>query len=97
MTPNREEQTARELAEQQLQAEQSRFEVGLTTNYQVVLSQRDLAAARNTELRALLDYRRALVSYELVQIAPAGVTPPAMAVSRVATVVGAPGAIVGGF
>lgn len=70
MTPNREEQTARELAEQQLQAEQSRFEVGLTTNYQVVLSQRDLAAARNTELRGLLDYRRALVSYELVQLRP---------------------------
>ena len=90
-------QTARELAEQQLQAEQSRFEVGLTTNYQVVLSQRDLAAARNTELRALLDYRHALVSYELVQVAPAAPSPNITTVSPVATVVGASGAIVGGF
>ena len=62
---------ARELSETRLNAEQSRFEVGLSTNFFVVQAQRDLATAQNTELRALLDYRRALVDYERVQQAPA--------------------------
>jgi outer membrane protein TolC len=62
---------ARELSETRLQAEQSRFEVGLSTNFFVVQAQRDLATAQNTELRALLDYRRALVDYERSQQAPA--------------------------
>ena len=61
---------ARELAETRLQAEQSRFEVGLSTNFFVVQAQRDLATAQNSELRALLDYRRALVDYARVQEAP---------------------------
>jgi outer membrane protein len=62
---------ARELAQTRLSAEQSRFEVGLSTNFFVVQAQRDLATAQNTELRALLDYRRALEDYERVQEAPA--------------------------
>jgi outer membrane protein TolC len=62
---------ARELAQTRLQAEQSRFEVGLSTNFFVVQAQRDLATAQNTELRALLDYRRALVDYARVQESPA--------------------------
>jgi outer membrane protein TolC len=62
---------ARELAQKRLEAEQSRFEVGLTTNFFVVQAQRDLATAQNTELRALLDYRRAIVDYQRVQEAPA--------------------------
>ncbi len=62
---------ARELAQTRLQAEQSRFEVGLSTNFFVVQAQRDLATAQNTELRALLDYRRAQVDYSRVQEAPA--------------------------
>jgi outer membrane protein TolC len=62
---------ARELAEQRLAAEQSRFEVGLSTNYFVVQAQRDLATAQNSELRALLSYRQALVNFERVQSAPA--------------------------
>ena len=49
---------ARELAQHRLEAEQSRFEVGLSTNFFVVQAQRDLRDAQNTELRALLDYRR---------------------------------------
>jgi outer membrane protein TolC len=63
---------ARELAETRLQAEQSRFEVGLSTNFFVVQAQRDLATAQNSELRALLDYRRALVDFARVQEAPSG-------------------------
>src|SRR5688500_8882774 len=62
---------ARELAETRLGAEQSRFEVGLSTNFFVVQAQRDLATAQNSELRALLDYRRALVDFQRVQEAPA--------------------------
>jgi outer membrane protein TolC len=63
---------ARELAQQRLEAEQSRFEVGLTTNFFVVQAQRDLRDAENTELRALADYRKSLVNYERAQQAPAG-------------------------
>jgi outer membrane protein TolC len=62
---------ARTLAETRLQAEQSRFDVGLSTNFFVVQAQRDLATAQNSELRALLDYRRALVDYQRVQESPA--------------------------
>jgi outer membrane protein TolC len=64
-------QAARELAETRLQAEQSRFDVGLSTNFFVVQAQRDLSTAQNSELRALLDYRRALVDFQRVQEAPA--------------------------
>jgi len=62
---------ARSLAQQRLDAEQSRFDVGLSTNFLVVQAQRDLATAQNTELRALLDYRKALVEYERLQQTPA--------------------------
>jgi outer membrane protein TolC len=61
---------ARELAEQRLNAEQSRFDVGLSTNFFVVQAQRDLRDAQNAELRALLDYRRAQVEYTRVQEVP---------------------------
>ncbi|MGD9903992.1 MAG: TolC family protein [Vicinamibacterales bacterium] len=63
---------ARALAERQLEAEQSKFEVGLSTNFFVVQSQRDLADAQNVELRALTDLQRALVTFERAQEAPAG-------------------------
>ena len=62
---------ARELAETRLSAEQSRFEVGLSTNFFVVQAQRDLSTQQNSELRALLDYRRSLVDFERVQQSPA--------------------------
>ncbi len=59
--------SARELAEQQLDAEQSKFEVGTSTNFFVVQAQRDVATAQDTELRALLDYQKALVDFERAQ------------------------------
>ena len=52
---------ARELAEKRLEAEQSKFEVGMSTNFFVVQAQRDLRDAQNAELRALADYRKSLV------------------------------------
>jgi len=63
---------ARELAEKRLEAEQSKFEVGMSTNFFVVQAQRDLRDAQNVELRTLADYRKSLVIFERVQEAPAG-------------------------
>jgi outer membrane protein TolC len=60
-------QAARELAQKQLEAEQSKFEVGMSTNYNVIQSQRDLATAQNNELQAVLNYRKALVEFERLQ------------------------------
>jgi HAE1 family hydrophobic/amphiphilic exporter-1 len=57
----------RELAEQRLDAEQRRFEVGMSTSFLVIQAQRDLAIARNNELQALLDYQLAVISFEAVQ------------------------------
>lgn len=68
---------ARELSERRLEAEQSKFEVGLSTNFFVVQAQRDLLDAQNTELRALSDYRKSLVDFERVQetsLSRAGIT-----------------------
>jgi outer membrane protein len=65
-------QAALTLMERRLGAEQSRFDVGLSTNFFVVQAQRDLRDAQNAELRALLDYRRAQVDFERVQEIPAG-------------------------
>jgi outer membrane protein TolC len=58
---------ARELAQKRLEAETSKFEVGLSTNFFVVQAQRDLAAAENTELRARLDYQKSRVEFERTQ------------------------------
>ncbi|HUQ89391.1 MAG TPA: TolC family protein [Vicinamibacterales bacterium] len=63
---------ARELAQKRLEAEQSKFDVGMTTNFFVVQAQRDLRDAQNTELRALADYRKSLVNFERAQQSPAG-------------------------
>jgi outer membrane protein len=60
-------QSARDLAQQQLDAENSKFGVGMSTNYQVVLAQRDLTNAQHNELEAVLAYRRAVVDFERVQ------------------------------
>ena len=58
---------ARELAQKRLEAENSKFEVGMSTNFLVVQAQRDLADAQITELRALLDYQKSRVDFERVQ------------------------------
>ncbi len=63
---------SRELAERRLEAEQRKFEVGLSTNFLVFQAQRDLATARNTEQQAILDYIRSLVDFEAVQEIPLG-------------------------
>jgi len=60
-------QAARDLAQQQLDAENSKFAVGISTNFLVVQAQRDFDNARNSELQAILAYRKALVEFERVQ------------------------------
>ena len=61
---------ARELSEQRYTAAQSKLEVGMATNFEVVQAQRDLADARNRELRELLNLQRALVDLQRVQVSP---------------------------
>src|SRR3954447_11857470 len=58
---------ARELQEQRLDAEQKRYEVGMSTNFNVIQAQRDLAIAGNNELQAQLDYQLALINFETAQ------------------------------
>lgn len=60
-------QVAREFAQRTLEAEQSKFEVGMQTNYFVVQAQRDLATAQTNELQAILAYRKSLVELERSQ------------------------------
>ena len=49
----------RELAEQQLTIEQDRFDVGMSTNFEVLAFQDELRRAQAQELRAMIDYRNA--------------------------------------
>jgi outer membrane protein len=60
-------QVARELAQKTMEAEQSKFEVGMSTNYNVILTQRDLATAQINELQAIANYRKSLVEVERLQ------------------------------
>src|SRR5438046_5693417 len=58
---------ARELAEQRLDAERKRLEVGMSTSFLVIQAQRDLAQAKTNELGAVLAYDLALVDFEALQ------------------------------
>ena len=57
----------RVLQEQRLDAEQKRYDVGMSTNFNVIQAQRDLAIANNNELQAQLDYQLALITFETSQ------------------------------
>jgi len=63
---------ARVLAAERLDAEQKKFEAGMTTNFLVTQAQRDLTLAEVAELRAILDYRISVTTYERVQEAGVG-------------------------
>ncbi len=62
--------SSRALAEKRLEAEEKKFQAGMTTNFFVLQAQRDLNQARNNELQALIDYLKSVVNYETAQIAP---------------------------
>ncbi|HSP15603.1 MAG TPA: TolC family protein [Thermoanaerobaculia bacterium] len=55
--------TAREAAEQNLEAERRRYENGMTTLFQVLQIQQQLSGARVRELQALVGWAEALASY----------------------------------
>jgi outer membrane protein len=56
---------ARELAERNLDAEQKKFANGMSTNYQVLKIQEDLATAQVAELQSRVSYRQTTVGYEV--------------------------------
>jgi outer membrane protein len=58
------------LAEERLQAEQRRFDVGLSTTFLLTQAQRDLLEAQVGLLQTTLEYESAVVSFEAVQQAP---------------------------
>ena len=55
---------ARDLASQRLDAELKKFEVGMSTSFFIVQAQRDVAQAAANELRALIDYMKAIAAFE---------------------------------
>jgi len=57
-------QKARELAEQTLDAEQKKFELGVSTLFFVLQQQTNLAAAETNEIQALVNYAKALVALD---------------------------------
>ena len=59
------------LAEQRLDAERRRYEVGLSTSFLVTQAQRDLLQAQVNLLQASLDYQSSIVNFEALQLAPA--------------------------
>jgi outer membrane protein TolC len=60
-------QRSREVAERSAEIEQTRFNVGASTNYEVTEAQDDLRAARLSELRAIINYINAIAEFERVQ------------------------------
>ena len=78
---------ARTLAEQVLQDEQKKYQLGSSTSYNVVLRSRDLTSAEGTELRSRIDLIEAAVSFNQavgrtlevnhISMADAGVGAPA--------------------
>jgi outer membrane protein TolC len=60
-------QSARQASEQQLEAEERRFAVGLSTTLELQVRQRDLAQSRIVELDAMISYNRALILLDRVQ------------------------------
>ncbi len=55
---------ARELQQQTFDAEQKKYQLGASTVYNVILTQRDLINAQGTELRALANLAEAKANYE---------------------------------
>ena len=52
---------ARKLAEEKLKAEEKKFEVGLSTSFNVLEFQEDLAEEQSNEIKALIDYKKSKI------------------------------------
>ena len=55
---------ARVLAERKLDAEEKKLAVGISTNFQVLEFQEDLAVAESNETKAIIDYNKSLINLE---------------------------------
>ncbi len=63
---------SRALAEKRLEAEEKKYQAGMTSSFFVLQAQRDLNVARNSELLALVEYAKSVVNFSAVQQAPLG-------------------------
>jgi outer membrane protein TolC len=61
---------SRALAEKRLEAEEKKYQAGMTSSFFVLQAQRDLNVARNSELLALVEYAKSVVNYSAVQQVP---------------------------
>ncbi|MDV2503894.1 MAG: TolC family protein [bacterium] len=55
---------AQVLAEKKLDAEEKKLEIGISTNFQVLEFQEDLAEAESDETKAIIDYNKSLIRLE---------------------------------
>jgi outer membrane protein TolC len=60
-------QAARRLAAERLDAEEKKFQAGMSTNFLVTQAQRDLAQAEVNELTAVVDYRISIINFQRSQ------------------------------
>jgi outer membrane protein TolC len=74
-------QAARELMQERLDAEQKKFDAGMSTTFLVNQAQRDLANAEVSELQAIAEYRKSLVNFQRVQESGVGGTGAAVILS----------------
>ncbi len=63
-------QAALTASQEQLDAEQRRFEVGLSSTFELQQRERDLASARQSDLQAKISYNAALITLNAVQKIP---------------------------
>ena len=54
---------AKKLAEEKLKAEETKFEVGLSTSFNVLTFQEDLAEAQSNEIKTIIDYKQSRVLF----------------------------------
>ncbi len=57
---------ARKLAEEKLAAEEKKFEVGLSTSFNVLEFQEDLAESQSLEIQAIIDYKKSKIKLNKV-------------------------------
>ncbi len=54
---------AKKLAEEKLKAEEKKFEVGLSTSFNVLKFQEDLAEAQSNEIKTIIDYKQSRILF----------------------------------
>jgi outer membrane protein TolC len=57
---------AKKLAEEKLKAEEKKFEVGLSTSFNVLEFQEDLAQAQSNEIKTIIDYKQSRIRFRKI-------------------------------